>query len=98
VRYGLPPTTESGRTKWILVGMEGRTVGLMVDQVTEVFASTDAELRPAPVLGGGEEERGIAGVTTHLGEMVFVLDLDRFDDLARVLTEPPARPGGEEIQ
>jgi len=87
-RFGLPPPTHPERCKWILVAMEQRTVGLMVDQVTEVFSPTEGELRPAPELGGGEDERGIEGVTTHDGEMVFVLDVSRFRDLALNLGRP----------
>jgi purine-binding chemotaxis protein CheW len=96
-RFGLPLAPQAGRSKWILVEMEGRTVGLVVDQVTEVFAAAEAELRPAPELGGGEDRRGIAGVTAHQGEMVFVLDLDRFGDLVRAAGEG-SRPPREQEQ
>ena len=89
-RFGLPAAPNPERCKWILVDVEHRTVGLMVDQVTEVFAPAEGELRPAPDLGGGETERGIEGVTTHDGEMVFVLDVSRFRDLALTLGQPGA--------
>jgi purine-binding chemotaxis protein CheW len=87
-RFGLERSGHPERLKWILVDVQGRTVGLMVDQVTEVFAAKEAELRPAPELGGGEEQRGIVGVTTHQGAMVFVLDVERFQDLTRAWGEP----------
>jgi len=75
---------ERRRTKWILVEVEGRTVGLVVDRVTGVFGTGDG-LRPAPTLGGGEEVRGIVGVTSHDGKMVFVLDVDRIEALTESL-------------
>ena len=53
VRFGLPAAPDSRRSKWILVDIAGRTVGLSVDGVTEVFGTGGAELRPAPALGTG---------------------------------------------
>jgi len=69
------------RSKWILVTIEGRTIGLVVDQVTEVFGTAGRGLRPVPPLGGGEDARGIVGITTHEEKMVFVLDLGAFANL-----------------
>jgi purine-binding chemotaxis protein CheW len=60
----------------------GRRVALVVDAVTEVFGTGGSELRPAPALGGGDDVRGIAGVTTHAAGLVFVLDTGRLRDLA----------------
>jgi purine-binding chemotaxis protein CheW len=82
VRFGVPSAEDSRRTKWILVDVGGMTLGLVVDRVTEVFGTGGAGLRPAPSLGGGEDERGIVGVTSHEGVMVFVLDLARFEAIA----------------
>jgi purine-binding chemotaxis protein CheW len=79
VRFGLPRMGDMRRGKWILVDVVGKTVGLAVDSVTEVFGTGGAELRAAPELGGGEDMRGILGVTAHDGTLVFVLDVSRFE-------------------
>jgi purine-binding chemotaxis protein CheW len=89
VRFGLGPTVVTRRTKWIVVDVGDRFCAMVVDGVTEVFGTVGAELRPAPALGGGEDVRGIAGVTTHLGGLVFVLDIRRL----RELTEPLVAAG-----
>jgi purine-binding chemotaxis protein CheW len=83
-RFGMSQLDERRRTKWILVEVEGKTVGLVVDRVTGVFG-TGSGLRPAPALGGGEELRGIVGVTSHDEKMVFVLDVDRIEALTESL-------------
>ncbi len=88
IRFRLPMAVETRKTRWILIDIGGRLVALIVDVVTGVFG-TSAELRPAPVLGGGEDVRGIAGVTLHDETMVFVLDITRF----AMLTEPLVRAG-----
>jgi purine-binding chemotaxis protein CheW len=84
VRFGLSAAPPTRRTKWIVVDVSGRFVALVVDAVTEVFGTGGMELRPAPALGGGDDVRGIAGVTNHDGDLVFVLDAGRLRDL----TEP----------
>ena len=81
-RFGVPQFDERRRTKWILVDVGNKTIGLIVDRVTGVFGTGGKSLRPAPNLGGGEEVRGIAGVTLHEGTMVFVLDIDRLETIA----------------
>lgn len=88
-RFGLESVAPTRRTKWIVVDVSGRLVALVVDGVSEVFGSGGADLRPAPPLGGGEDLRGIAGVTHHAGQLIFVLDTMRL----RELTEPLAASG-----
>lgn len=80
-RFGLPVPADAGRSKWILVEVAGRTVGLAVDGVTEVFGTGGSGLRPPPSLGDGDDVRGIVGVTNHEGRLTFVLDVERFESL-----------------
>src|SRR5690242_21599611 len=62
LRFDLPSLPDPRKAKWILVEVEGRTVGLVVDRVTDVFGTGGTDLKPAPMLGGGERQRGIVGV------------------------------------
>ena len=91
VRFGLAPLRDLRRGKWILIEVEGRGVGLAVDRVTEVFGKGGIEIKPPPVLGAGDELRGIAGVTTHDGVLTFVLEVSQFDSLTRQLPESSLR-------
>jgi purine-binding chemotaxis protein CheW len=86
-RFGLEVSSDKSRSKWILVDVGGRSVGLVVDQVTDVFGTGGDHLRPAPSLGGGDDTRGIAGVASHDGRLVFVLEVDRFEQLTRGVAE-----------
>jgi purine-binding chemotaxis protein CheW len=88
-RFGLGEAEITRRTKWIIVDVEQRFVALVVDAVTEVFGTGGQELRPVPSLGGGDDVRGISGVTSHLGTLTFVLDTRRFGEL----TEPLVASG-----
>ncbi len=91
VRFGLAPFSDPRKSKWILIEVEGRGVGLAVDRVTEVFGKGGSEIKPAPVLGSGDDLRGIAGVTTHDGALTFVLEISQFDVLTRHIPEDSLR-------
>ena len=59
--------------------------------MTEVCGKGGIEIKPPPVLGAGDELRGIAGVTTHDGVLTFVLEVSQFDSLTRQLPESSLR-------
>lgn len=60
----------------------GRFVALVVDSVTEVFGTGGEAIRPSPPLGAGDDVRGIEGVASYQGGLVFVLDTRTFGALA----------------
>ncbi len=81
VRFGLEPTENARSTKWILLHAGGdRSVGIVVDSVTEVFGAQEG-VRPTPEVGGNRDVRGIGGVVTHNGRLTFVLETGRFIEL-----------------
>ncbi len=99
------------RNKWIIVDVSsrarpashepvaaarGRLVALVVDAMTEVFGTGGAEIRPAPSLGEGDHLRGIEGVASYGGGLVFVLDVRVFNAIAEAvaLSTPPSAPFG----
>ena len=75
LRFGLPKGDRTRRTKWIIVELENRAVGLVVDSVTDVFGTTSKDERSVPALGHGDDVRGIAQVFNHGGHLVFVIDV-----------------------
>jgi len=91
VRFGLAPLSDPRRSKWILIEVEGRGVGLAVDRVTEVFGKGGAEIKPPPQLGTGDDLRGIAGVTVREGTLTFVLEVGQFEVLTRHIPESNLR-------
>ncbi len=86
VRFNLDPRSEERGTKWILVTIGERVVGLVVDKVTEVFGAQNDEIRPTPEVGGNRDMRGITGVAKHEGKLVFVLDTLRFLEIVDALS------------
>lgn len=109
VRFALDPGGANRRNKWIIIDVApkpkivphepapppsaGRFVALVVDSVTEVFGTGGAAIRPAPTLGTGDDLRGIEGVATYGGGLVFVLDVRAFGAVAdAALREVPSSP------
>lgn len=90
-RFGLGAAPVTRKTKWIILRRGEHALALVVDVVTGVFRS--GELKPPPALGSGDDTRGLEGVTSHEGNLVFVLDAERFEELvapvARALGGPP---------
>jgi purine-binding chemotaxis protein CheW len=93
VRFAAKQNPDRRREKWVLIDVDGRTVGLIVDRVEGVFGTGGHGVRAAPPLGGGEDIRGIVGVTSHGNSMVFVLDVARFGTLANAIEETPLQLG-----
>lgn len=86
IRFNLAPKAEARGTKWILVTLGKRVVGLIVDSVTEVFGAAGEEIRPTPEVGGDRDMRGINGVAKHDGKLVFILDIMRFLEIVDALS------------
>lgn len=86
VRFGLEHAENGRNTKWILLHAGGeRSVGIIVDSVTEVFGAIEG-IRPTPEVGGNRDLRGIAGVVTHNGRLTFVLETARFIEIFEALS------------
>jgi purine-binding chemotaxis protein CheW len=61
-RLGAPVKDSTRKTKYLIVNVAGRRVGLVVDEVTEVLRLPRSEIRPAPPLVAGDGPRFFLGV------------------------------------
>lgn len=96
-RFGLSPSIRTRKTKWIVVDVESQRAALVVDAVTEVFGTGGTGLRAPPSLGGGDDVRGIVGVTNHSGTLVFVLDTTRIRELVDPIALPNELPASPHV-
>jgi len=53
-----------------------KTVGIVVDAVSEVYTVAADSIRPVPELGGISDGACVRGITTVDGKMVMLLDVD----------------------
>jgi purine-binding chemotaxis protein CheW len=95
--FGLGKSDYPKKTKWVVVDVSGRAVGLVVDDVDGVVHVNSGAFRSPPDIGGGARARSISSVTTHEGQMLFVIDVSQFEKLMTAVdrsTIPPVGPGG----
>ena len=77
VRFRAKSSAPSSHTRWVIANWQGRLTGLAVDRVIEVFSLNEAEARPVPDLGHGQDVHGITAAYSHAGRLVFTLDIQR---------------------
>lgn len=80
--FGLPTREADRRTKWIIIEVSNRLVGIVVDAVLDVFSSAVHSARDVPVLDERHRERGITSAYKHDGALVFLLNVDRLSEPA----------------
>lgn len=80
LRFGLPPTDYTKETVVIVVraGKEGeqRSMGLVVDAVSDVLVVKEEQINATPEFGAGVPTENIKGLVTDDDKMVMLLDLD----------------------
>jgi purine-binding chemotaxis protein CheW len=83
-RFALGEAPEDTRPVIVIVEVQGRTLGIRVDSVSDVLDLDPAAIRPAPELGtqsalGREFIAGLANLpgATDTDSMLILLDLDR---------------------
>lgn len=79
-RMGLVATEYDQTTVVIVLKTLGadkeRTVGFVVDAVSEVYLVRDEQMSPAPDLGDREKTRFVKGLATVEDKMLIMLDVD----------------------
>lgn len=73
---------EFGNTTVVVVvrvtsGDKDRTVGMVVDAMSEVYNLNEEDIRPAPNLGGAISTEYVRGLATVGEKMIILLDIDK---------------------
>lgn len=79
-RFSLPNADFTPATVVVIVkvtqGATQRIVGMVVDEISDVYVVKDADVRDAPDFGGAMATEFIMGLTTVEDKMVVLLDVD----------------------
>ncbi len=76
-RLGLPPKDMDRQTRFILAGLNGEKVGLIVDRIRQVMRVSEREIEPPPQVREGIDTEFIEGIA-HTGErLIAILRLSR---------------------
>ncbi|HEC06709.1 MAG TPA: chemotaxis protein CheW [Thiolapillus brandeum] len=79
--FNLPDAPRGPTTVIIVVKAEEkngnqRTMGMVVDAVSEVHNIASTDMQPAPQVGDAEDQPAIAGLATMDEHMIIILDVD----------------------
>jgi purine-binding chemotaxis protein CheW len=76
-RFDIPGPTLTRATKYIIIALGGRILGLIVDAVSEVLRVPRRDIKPPPQLGFGALGPTFFSGVCHLGDrIVMILDID----------------------
>lgn len=83
-RFAMDAREPSASTRLLIVRLAAQTLGLVVDDVTEVITVPVKDIKPPPSLSEGGTISQLLGVCLSGEEMVMLLDIDRLLSLTEV--------------
>jgi purine-binding chemotaxis protein CheW len=75
-RFGIEAAPAGRDTRYVVVALEGRIVGLLVDKVADRRRVSRDQISEPPAMAFGADSRFFSGVLKSEGDIVVVLDLD----------------------
>jgi purine-binding chemotaxis protein CheW len=77
VKFGMADPAYDSFTVVIVLRIGGRTIGAVVDGVSDVARFGPNDIRDAPSLGAMVDSSYLAGVATQSGRMILVVDIEK---------------------
>jgi purine-binding chemotaxis protein CheW len=77
VKFGLPEQRYDTQTVVIVLNIGKRTIGVVVDGVSDVINVPASEIKPPPELGGALDTQYLQGLATVNGQMMILIDIER---------------------
>lgn len=75
-RLGFGPSEPTARHVTVVVQLDGRIVGLLVDAVSDILTIPTEDIRPTPEIASEETRRFIRGVFSIEDRMISLVELD----------------------
>src|SRR5262245_36987287 len=79
-RFGLPPRELDDETRTIVVNVHDKTVGCIVDAVTQVMRINRDQVQPPPLSVMSVSHQYISGLARLEDRLLIILDIDRLFD------------------
>lgn len=77
IKFKLGEPTYNQFTVVIILNIQDRVVGMVVDSVSDVISLTADQIKPAPDLGGALTSDYLVGLGTVDERMIILVDIDR---------------------
>jgi purine-binding chemotaxis protein CheW len=76
-KFGLPAQDQTADTRVIVVDVEGKLVGMVVDSASQVVRIPADQIDPPPPIVGGLSAEFVRGVGKMDDRLIILLDIDR---------------------
>jgi purine-binding chemotaxis protein CheW len=76
-RFGRGQTEPTKAHVVIVVAIESRVVGILVDTVSDILTVAETEIRPVPEIGGAAAQEYLDGLITQGDQMIALVAADR---------------------
>jgi purine-binding chemotaxis protein CheW len=77
IKFKLGEPTYDEFTVVIILMVAGRTIGIVVDSVSDVISLSGDQIKPAPELGSVVDTDYLTGMGSIDGHLLFLVDIDR---------------------
>lgn len=93
-RFGLPAKENDKQTRIVVVNIQSKILGLIVDSVSEVLRLPTDTIEPAPPMVSGSESEYIRGVGKLGDKLLILLDLNKLlSSQEKAMLDEVARQG-----
>lgn len=76
-RFGMEEKAVNSDTRIVLYGIDGKNIGFIVDEASQVITLLDEDIEPAPGIVSGIDKEYISGIGKNEGEILIILDLKK---------------------
>jgi purine-binding chemotaxis protein CheW len=76
-RFGETAVRDGRKNRVLVVEIDGRAVGLVVDSASEVLKISEGEIEPPPNVFADAESNYVTGVAKHQGRLIILVDLKK---------------------
>lgn len=77
IKFGMESTAYTKFTVIVIAHSRGKSVGLVVDAVSDVLSASSDKIQPPPDFGDHTDSRFVQGLINSGEKLVVLLDLDR---------------------
>ena len=77
LRFGLAPESATDETRIMVVNVVGKTIGIIVDAVSEVLRISHEQIAPPPPTVAGLGREYLTGLVKLENRLLILLDIDR---------------------